>query len=82
MTTSPLRGTPPKNSSVIFKRRVIALVGSIVPPIHCVAGGELSLRFRVAALIMNYALCIMNYELSLAIFVINFMVGVDLSDKL
>ncbi len=32
--------------------------------------------------IMNYALCIMNYELSLAIFVINFMVGVDLSDKL
>ena len=30
----------------------------------------------------NYALCIMNYELSLAIFVINFMVGVDLSDKL
>ena len=30
----------------------------------------------------NYALCIMNYELSLAVFVINFMVGVDLSDKL
>ena len=32
--------------------------------------------------IMNYALCIMNYELLLAVFVINFMVGVDLSDKL
>lgn len=31
---------------------------------------------------INYALCIMNYELSLAVFVINFMVGVDLSDKL
>ncbi|MBO5272228.1 MAG: hypothetical protein J6B30_05380, partial [Muribaculaceae bacterium] len=43
-TTSPLRGTPPKNSSVIFKRRVIALIGSIVPPIHCMAGGELGLR--------------------------------------
>ena len=41
LTTSPLRGTPPKNYSVIFKRRVAALIGYIIPPIHCVAGGEL-----------------------------------------
>ena len=41
LTTSPLRGTPPKNYFVIFKRRVAALIGSIVPTIHCVAGGEL-----------------------------------------
>ena len=31
LTTSPLRGTPPKNYFVIFKRRVTALIGSIVP---------------------------------------------------
>ena len=29
------------------------------PPIHCVAGGELGLRVKI----MNYALCIMHYEL-------------------
>ena len=43
LTTSWLRRTPPKNYFVIFKRRVAALIGSIVPPIHCVAGGELGL---------------------------------------
>ena len=41
LTTSPLRGTPPKNYSVIFKRRVTALIGYIVPTIRCVVGGEL-----------------------------------------
>ena len=43
LTTSRLRRTPPKNYCVIFKRRVTALIGSIVPTIHCVAGGELGL---------------------------------------
>ncbi len=32
LTTSRLCRTPPKNYFVIFKRRVIALFGTIVPP--------------------------------------------------
>ena len=31
LTTSRLRRTPPKNCQAIFKRRVTALIGSIVP---------------------------------------------------
>ena len=54
LTTSPLRGTPPKNSSVIFKRRVIALIGAIVPSKQG-SGRELR-HARGELCIMNYAL--------------------------
>jgi len=43
LTTSRLRRTPLENYEVIFKRRVAALIGAIVPAIYCVAIGELGL---------------------------------------
>ena len=54
LTTSPLRGTPPKNYFVIFKRRVLDLIGAIVPPKHGL-GGELR-HVRGELCIMHYAL--------------------------
>ena len=45
LTTSPLRGTPPKNYSVIFKRRVTALIGYIVPTKILAESQEESFRY-------------------------------------
>ena len=53
-TTSRRCRTPPKNYFVIFKRRVIALIGTIVPPKQG-SGGELR-HARGELCIINYAL--------------------------
>ena len=45
LTTSRLRRTPPKNYSVIFKRRVAALIGYIVPTKILAESQEESFRY-------------------------------------